>query len=67
VETLYRDVGEFRSTDPDAIRARPRDRMGRECASRRNLRLSPKFIFMRIPPHAPLEAASFMIARMGKT
>ncbi len=67
METLYRDVGEFRSTDPTAIRARPRDRKGREWASRRNLRPSPKITLMRILPHPTLEAASPMIARMGKS
>lgn len=67
METLYRDVGEYRSADPDAIRARPRDRKGRECASRRNLPPSPKITLMRILPHPALEAASPMIARMGKT
>ena len=67
METLYRDAGEFRFTDPDAIRARPRDRKGGECASRRNLRPSPKFTLMRILPHPALEAASPMIARMGKS
>ena len=67
METLYRDAGEDRFTDPDVIRARPRDRKGRERASRRNLRPSPKITLMRIVPHPALEAASPMIARMGKT
>ena len=67
METLYRDVGEFRSTDPHVIRSRPRDRKGRERASLRNLRPGPKFTLMRIPQRPAMEAASRMIAPMGKT